>query len=206
VRYSVTDVDLGVCKGRVFDQSADGWAIVLPGAIYLPDAPLLWFAREAALAAGRNVLAVWDTFDGQGDATEWVEERAEAAIRHVGANRRPVVIAKSLTSLAARLAGERNLPAVWLTPLLSGSSHAELVVAGLSASTAPCLLIGGSADNLWDGDTARSIASAEILEIADADHALQIPGDPTKSIEALRTVTEAIARFLHERVAQYSPR
>jgi hypothetical protein len=149
---------------------------------------------------------VWDTFDGTGDATEWVEERAEAAIRHVGATRRPVVMAKSLTSLAARLVAERDLPAVWLTPLLSGSSHAELVVAGLSASTAPCLLVGGSADNLWDGGAARSIASAEVLVIADADHALQIPGDPMKSIEVLRTVTEAIARFLRERVEQDSPR
>jgi hypothetical protein len=205
MRYSMTDVDLGVCKGRVFDQGAEGWAIVLPGAMYLPDAPLLWFAREAALAAGRNVLAVWDTFDGRGHATEWVEERAEAAIRHVGAHRRPVVIAKSLTSLAARLAAERNLPAVWLTPLLSGSSRAEAVVAALSASTVPCLLVGGTADDLWDGEVARSIAAAEVREIPDADHALQIPGDPTKSIEVLGTVTETIARFLRELAEPHVP-
>lgn len=168
--------------------------------------PLLWFAREAALAAGRKVLAVWDTFDGQGDPLEWVQERAEGAIRHVGVDRRPVVIAKSLTSLAARLAADRDLPAVWLTPLLSGSSRAEGVIVTPSAATAPCLLVGGTADDLWDGGVARSIEAGEVVEVADADHALQIPDDPLRSIEALGTVTEAEARFLRERAIPDSTR
>lgn len=202
----MTDVDLGVCRARVFDQGATAWAIVLPGASYLPDAPLLWFAREAALAGGRNVLAIWDTFDGRGDALGWVEQRAEAAIRYIAVDDRPVVIAKSLTSLAARLAANLHLPAVWLTPLLSGTALAEAVVTGLSAAQVPCLLVGGTADGLWDGSVAHSITAGEVVEIADADHALQIPGAPMKSIEALGTVTEAIARFLRDRAIQDSTR
>ena len=204
MQFSKVDVDLGVCLGRVFDRGADAWAIVLPGANYSPDAPLLWFAREAALAAGRNVLAVWDTFDGGGDAMAWVEQRAEAAVHHVGAEMRPLLIAKSLSSLASPLAARLQLPAVWVTPLISAhaTSLAADVVNGLSAATAPSLLVGGTADATWDGALARSIPTGEVVEVADGNHALQISGAPMKSIEALLVVTEAIARFLRDRAAE----
>lgn len=189
----VTDVDLGVCQGARFDIGADAWVILLPGARYPTTAPLLWFAREAALAAGRNVLAVLDSRDANsGDPHQWTDERAEAALHHVGDGARPILIAKSITSLAAPLAARLGLPAVWLTPLLGE----DAVVDGLAAATAPFLLIGGTADPSWDGARARSLRSAKVLEIADADHALQIPGDADRSLDALRGVSAAIAEFI----------
>jgi len=97
-------VDLGPCHGQAFDVGAERWAILLPGAGYTVTSPLLWFAREAALAGGWNVLAVSDTFNGTDDPLRWVEERAEAAIQHVDGPTPPLLIAKSLTSLAAPLA------------------------------------------------------------------------------------------------------
>ena len=48
----MNDGDLGVCAGRWYSGDPDRVAIVLPGAGYLPFAPLLWFAREAAQARG----------------------------------------------------------------------------------------------------------------------------------------------------------
>jgi hypothetical protein len=198
-----TDVDLGACRGRVFDQLAAGWVIVLPGAMYLPDAPLLWYTREAALAAGWNVLAVWDTYDGTGDARAWVEERAMSALAYVGNGARPVLAAKSITTLAAPIAAQLGLPAAWLTPLIAAGKRGEpsaavteTVIRGLRAATAPSLLVGGTADALWDGALARSIPAGEVVEIPGGDHVLQIPGAPEQSIDALRIVTEAIARFL----------
>ncbi len=189
----VTDVDLGVCRGARFDIGADGWVILLPGARYPTTAPLLWFAREAALAAARNALAVVDSRDtNSGDPQAWVEERAEAAIRHVGDGARPILIAKSITSLAAPLAGRLGLPAVWLTPLMSEAA----VVDGLAAATAPFPLIGGAGDLSWDLALARSLSRGQVLEIADADHALQIPGDVERSLDALRTVSAAVANFI----------
>jgi hypothetical protein len=197
--YEMTDVDLGPCRGRVYDRRSDRWAVVLPGANYLPDAPLLWFAREGAVSAGRNVLAVWDTFDGTSDAMRWVTDRLEAALRHVGDKAQPLLIAKSLTTLATGLAAEKSLPAVWLTPLLNSSSpFASVVVDGLRGATAASLLIGGTADRSWDGSVARSIAEARVVEIPDADHALQVAGDLNRSLEALRTVAEAIAEFARQ--------
>jgi catechol 2,3-dioxygenase-like lactoylglutathione lyase family enzyme len=192
------DVDLGVCRGVRFDRGADAWVILLPGANYPTTAPLLWFAREAALAAGRNVLAVIDSRDGSGDPQRWAEERAEAAIRHLGDGPRPILVAKSITSLAAPLAARLGLPAVWLTPLINdaGASVAKAVAAGLSGASAPFLLIGGSADPSWDGVRARSFERALVLEIADADHALQVPGDVNRSIDALRSVSTAVSDFI----------
>jgi hypothetical protein len=198
MQLSISEVDLGPCPGRAFDQGADGWVIILPGANYGPDAPLLWFAREAALASGRNVLAVWDTFDWASDPMLWVEERAEAAIRHADATRPPLIVAKSLTTLAAPLASRLALSAVWLTPLIHSAEAAvsKAVRAGLAANTAPSLLVGGTADAAWDGGKARTFPNAMVVEIADADHVLQVPGDPARSIEALRMVTAAVMRFL----------
>jgi len=192
------DVDLVVCRGVRFDRGADAWVILLPGANYPTTAPLLWFAREAALAAGRNVLAVVDSRSGSGDPQQWTEERAEAAIRHLGDGPRPILVAKSITSLAAPLVARLGLPAVWLTPLINeaGTSVATAVATGLAAASAPFLLIGGSADPAWDGARARSFGRGEVLEIADADHALQVPRDVPRSIDALRRISSAVEDFI----------
>jgi hypothetical protein len=198
VRLQVTEVDLGPCRGVQVDRGADGWVVLLPGANYPTTAPLLWFARQAALESGRNVLAVVDAYDGTTDPQTWVDDRAEAAIGHVGDGTRPILVAKSITSRAAPLAARLLLPAVWLTPLISeaAASAATAVVSGLAAATAPFLLIGGTADPSWDGARARSLARGEVLEIAYADHALQIPGDVTRSIDALRSISAAVADFI----------
>ena len=193
-----TDVDLGVCRGKAFDIGTDRWVILLPGAGYAVTATLLWFAREAALAGGWNVLAVSDAFNGTDDPLRWVEERAEAAIRHADGSRPPLLIAKSLTSLAAPLAARLGLSAVWLTPLInaSGTSVSQLVNDGLAAASAPCLLVGGTADPTWDAAIARSVPRAEVLEISGADHLLQVPGDVAGSVDALHWVVSAVATFI----------
>jgi len=191
-------VDLGVCRAQAFDGGADRWVVLLPGANYPVTAPLLWFARETALAGGWNVLAVSDTFNGPDDPLRWVEERAEAAIQHVDGPIPPLLIAKSLTSLAAPLVSRLGLSAVWLTPLINaaGTSVSQLVLDGLAAAPAPCLLVGGTADPTWDAAIARSIPGAEVLEISDADHLLQIPGDVAGSVAALHRVVSAVATFV----------
>ncbi len=193
-----TEVDLGVCRGQAFDAGADRWVILLPGANYSVTAPLLWFAREAALAGGWNVFAVSDSFNSTDDPLRWVEERAEAAIRHVDGPIPPLIIAKSLTSLAAPLAARLGLPAVWLTPLINaaGTSESHLVLDGLAAASAPCLLVGGSVDPSWDAAIARSVPNAEVLEISGVDHLLQVPGDVAGSLDALDRVVSAVASFI----------
>ncbi len=197
-RPHLTDVHLGPCRAVRYDRGADEWVIVLPGANYPTTAPALWFAREAALIAGRSALTVLDSYEGSTDAQLWAEERVQAAIEHLGDASRPILVAKSVTSLAAALAARLRLPAVWLTPLINeaGTSVSQAVVEGLVAASAPFLLVGGSADPSWDGALARSFGRGEVLEIAGADHLLQIPGDVARSVAALGSISAAVAEFI----------
>lgn len=193
-----TDVDLGVCRGLRFDRGGDRWVILLPGANYPTSAPLLWFAREAALEAGRNVLAVLDSYHVSTDPQRWAEERAQAAIAYLGDTAGPILVGKSITSRVAPLAAREGLPAVWLTPLLNEAEApaAKSVLDGLASASAPFLLVGGTDDPVWDGARARSFARGEVLEIRRADHALQVSGDLARSIDALRRISAAIAVFI----------
>jgi pimeloyl-ACP methyl ester carboxylesterase len=102
-----------------------------------------------------------------------------------------VVIGKSLASAAAGLVAERELPAVWLTPLLDQA----VVRDGLARVTRPTLLVGGSADPTWNGARVRG-SPIEVLELPGLDHSLRSPGDPSAFLEALATVTRAISELL----------
>ena len=188
------DVDLGVCQGRWYAGDPARVVVVLPGARYLPFAPLLWFARDVALARGWSVLEVWDEYvDRNEDPWRWAQERAEAALERAG-SAEVLLVSKSLTSRAVTVAGERGLPGIWLTPLL----HEPEIAQGFERLEAPALLVGGTADESWDGEVARR-AGHEVLELDGADHGLQIEGDPLASVDALRRVAERMDVFVAER-------
>ena len=185
------DVDLGVCKGRWYAGNPDRVTVILPGARYLPFAPQLWFAREVVMSRGWSVLEVWDEYlDRSLDPWQWVSERAEAALARAGAAE-SMLVTKSISSRAVTIAAERGLPGIWLTPLL----HDEEIAAGFGQLSAPALLVGGTADESWDGELAR-LAGHEVLELEGANHALELDGDPLASVAALRSVVERIDIFV----------
>jgi hypothetical protein len=83
---------------------------------------------------------------------DWVRGEVAPVLDAVGGS--PLMIAKSLGTNAATLAAERALPAVWLTPLLT----TPWVAAALRRATAPFLVVGDTADALWDGALARRLS------------------------------------------------
>jgi len=184
-------VDLGVCPGRLHPGDRERVLVLLPGAWYPTAAPLLWFARAAAVRRGWTALEVWDELREGQDWTSWGGERAEAALGFAG-EARVLFVAKSLSSTAAPVAAERGIPSVWLTPLLDE----DVVVEGLGRATAPSLLIGGTADPHWNRAAAPS--GADVLELEDADHSLEVPGNLDGSLFFLQNVTNRIDRFLAE--------
>lgn len=192
----VENVDLGVCRGQFFRGDPDRVGILLPGAWYVPAAPLLWFAREVLQAAGWSVLQVWDEWDRSVEAHRWVADRLQASLDHLGDTTAPLLVAKSLTTLALTTAVERAIPGVWLTPLLNQDD----VRSALQACVAPTLVVGGTADPTWDSAFVADLANVEVVEIDGADHALQRPGDPATSIASLQFITERIGEFV-ERLA-----
>jgi hypothetical protein len=170
----------------------DRAAVLLPGAWYPTTAPLLWFARAAAEEQGFHVVEEKGLLPDGVDPFGWAREGAERALAEVSGAETVVVIGKSLASATADLAADRGLPAVWLTPMLRN----EHVVGALGRTDQPTLLVGGTADDHWQRDAIPDNDSLQVLELDGLDHALQAPGQVTRSLDALRDVTHAVGRFL----------
>jgi hypothetical protein len=172
--------------------------VVVPGRMYGPYAPLLFYAAWAAEVRGAKARSLhWtppSNLDRSGTA-EWVHGQVGPVLDEVTeTGGPPLVIGKSLGSYAAILAAERGLPAVWLTPLLREPE----VVEALRRASAPYLLIGGTADELaWDGDLARKL-SPHVLEVDGADHGMFMPGPLAGCAAVLGQVATAVERFLDE--------
>jgi hypothetical protein len=185
----VRPIDLGPGEALLHEGDAGRCAVVLPGIAYFSQAPLLWFAREAAQARGWSVLELTERAPREENPFAWMRERAARALAAAEAET-VAVIGKSLASVAAPLVAERRLPAVWLTPLLN---RAEVIEA-LETPTAPALLVGSPADPTWGHG--RVPTGPEVLELEGLDHSLQIEGDPLGSLHVLRAVTGRIGGFL----------
>ena len=185
-------IDLGPGEALLHEGDPARCAVVLPGIAYFSQAPLLWFAREAAQAGGWSVLELSERAPRGEEPFAWMRDRAARALDEAAAET-VAVIGKSLASAAAPLVAERALPAVWLTPLLGRPQVAD----ALAASPAPALLIGSPADPTWAEGTVPD--GPDVLELEGLDHSLQVEGDPLASLAVLRRVTERIGSFL-ERV------
>lgn len=171
-------------------------AVVIPGRLFGPCTPLPMFTGDLAAARGATVHRhQWtatppgfpEIFEAQTE--EWVRSEVGPLLDRVGG--RPLLIAKSLGTNAAALAAERDLPAIWLTLVLT-CAH---IVAAMRRATAPFLLVGGTGDDMWDGPLARTL-TPHVHEVPDADHGMYVPGPVTASIAVLSAVVTAAAHFL----------
>jgi hypothetical protein len=187
----VRPIDLNPGEAVLYEGDPGRCAVVLPGVRYFSQAPLLWFAREAAQAGGWSVLELSERAPADEQPFQWMRDRAKRALEAASADT-VAVIGKSLGSAAAPLVAERALPAVWLTPLLIRPE----VVAALDGSTAPALLVGSTADPTWANGEQPEGDGIEVLEFEGLDHSLQVEGDPLASLDVLRQVTERIRAFL----------
>lgn len=179
-------------------MTASRTAVVVPGRMYGASAPLPMYSADAAEARGARIRAIsWEPPPEIVEVADqvradWVHDRV-APVLDETAGDSTLLIGKSLGTYAARLATERRLPAVWLTPILI----ADPIVAALRVAEAPCLLIGGTADEGWDGALARKL-SPHVLEIDGADHGMYVPGPLAASAAVLGLVATAVERFLDE--------
>jgi hypothetical protein len=158
--------------------------------VYPTRAPVLWFAREAALAEGWSALEVLGEPGDHPNAVEWQRAAAEAALAAAGSGR-VLVIGKSLATLLAGHVSDLDLPAVWLTPALTESAVSE----GLARARRPTIVLGGSEDDFWRPNEIPSNPALEVIELPGLDHALQVPGDPLASLDTLRHVVDAVRRM-----------
>jgi len=167
-------------------------AVLLPGIRYFSQAPLLWFAREAAQARGWSAVEVDERAPSDQEPFEWIRGQARRALEAAAGAELVVVVGKSLGSAAAPLV---EGPAVWLTPLLKRPE----IVEALAAASEPTLLVGSPADPSWGEGNLPDNPLLEVFELPGLDHSLQVSGNPSSSLDVLRDVTRRVTAFF-ERV------
>ncbi|HEY1701862.1 MAG TPA: hypothetical protein VGG75_19320 [Trebonia sp.] len=179
------------------DEAGGRAALLAPGGNYGPDGPLLMFGGAAAQERGALIRTVsWGLLDGHlsdEDLYARVETTVAAALDDLGPAVAPVIMGKSLGSVSASVAADRGIPAVWFTPLLTEAR----VVSALRRAAAPFLLVGGTADDWWDEDVARSV-TPHVVEIDGANHRMFVPGPLKESAAALGEVASAVECFLDD--------
>ena len=168
-------------------------AVVVPGGAFGPMAGLLLYAGSVPGRRGATVHPHTWTRQPPGpfapEVEGWVRAELVPLLDEVGGN--PLLVAKSLGTNAAALAAERGLPAVWLTPVLT----VPWIATAMGSATAPFLLVGGTADRLWDGELARRL-SPHVLEVDGANHGMQVPGPLTDTVAVVGRVVTAVEEFL----------
>jgi hypothetical protein len=168
-------------------------AVVVPGGKFGPAAGLLMYA--GAVAERRGAAVYRHSWSGEPpnpfepETEGWVRAEVRRVLDAVGGS--PLLIGKSLGTYAAALAAERGLPAVWLTPVLT----MPWVAAAMGRATAPCLIVGGTGDAMWDSALAHRL-SRHVLEIEGADHGMSVPGPLTETIAVLDRVVVEMDGFL----------
>jgi len=173
--------------------------VIVPGREYGPQAPLLDLASEALADCDAAVQTInWTVPDGLLDIgpEPFVRAHVTAALHRLAdaaPAARPVIIAKSLGTHGALLAAERELPAIWLTPLL----HIEVIAEAITRNPAPAVLVGGTRDPSWLPDVAAATGKT-IVTIDGGDHGLRPPGPLRAYTEALGVAGTAIEEFLSQ--------
>jgi len=126
------------------------------------------------------------------DRRGFVEAGAARLDLEAGPAAKTLVVAKSLGCYAAEWASVRGYPAAWLTPVLTD----DFVMDALGRYSTSALLVGGSADRVWDSDRAMRTGLRR-LEVPGADHGLQLP-DWRSSIAVVQQTLTAIDDFARE--------
>ncbi len=193
------------------EGAIDHLAVLLPGFGYTLDMPLFYYAENLLLERGWDVLRVEYAYNKRPEFQSLVEpERAQwlladtAAAWRAGLGQRSyervVLIGKSLGTLAmGHLLTMTDPPptvgAVWLTPMLAQ----ERLRQQIQQYGGPSLFVIGTADPHFEPVVLEQMQVATIGEavvVKNADHGMDIPGDPIASVRAVERVVEALGRFL----------
>jgi len=114
-------------------------AVLAPGGNYGVDGPLLMYARLAVSRRDGSTHPIRWQLAGSRDFSQ---QRGKVASQVAAA-----VDELTAATGAAPVVADRGLTAIWFTPLLTD----QPTVAALRRATGPFLLVGGTADQFWDG-------------------------------------------------------
>jgi hypothetical protein len=148
-------------------------ALILPGAGYTVQGPLLYWPVLAMTRAGWDVWSINWHADVQGpapkDIGQFVEDAVSQAL-HEMPDAPTAVVGKSLGTYALPHFLDWEIQAAWITPILSDARIAE---AARRASDRH-LFVGGTADPTWRPEEISN-AHTETIVVEDGNHSLEVP-------------------------------
>lgn len=185
-------------------QSAASLAVLLPGAGYSFREPLLRYSIQILLKRGFKVLALdkvygddpaWRSLNVEQDARKIVEDDTVKVFEQIGSRfSEPVdlLLGRSLGTFAIACLLERELVVpkriIWQTPAL-GSKWTTM-----RDCKVPGFGILGTADYYYRAAIENMPKDRIIIE--NADHRMEIPGDPIQSIDILKRVMVATDEWI----------
>jgi hypothetical protein len=191
------------------EVAATTLAVLLPGFNYTCDMPLLYYSTRLLEQRDADVLQLHADYATTDFQTASPLERLQRlsgdsqALVAGGLARqsynRLVLVGKSIGTLAlASLISTpiaANAVTIWLTPLLG---QPWLVEAAIKSHN-PALFVAGTADTAFDAAALKRIqdsSGAEAILVEGANHSLEIPGEPLRSIEKMGEIMQGLAGFL----------
>lgn len=191
-------------------DTVDNLAVVYPGLRYNCDKPLLYYTTQILIQQGYDVLQLRVDYktqefknlsqteqtiqlieDGKALLNEGIQARSYSHI---------ILAGKSLgTLIMAFILQEnhelRSAKTIWLTPLL----HLPPVSQAVLEANSPAFIVGSTADPTFETESINRIQSmANVVShiVQDANHSLEVPDDPLRSLQILLQVAQNLNNFL----------
>jgi hypothetical protein len=212
--YEITSLEIirpdgSAVSNRLYRQSGSpqSLAVLFPGLRYTCDKPLLHYTTLSLASLGIDVLQLWTDYTQAEFASlsqaeqvlRYLEDAHSALQAAQGQQAYPllVLVGKSIGTLTmALLLGQADssfaqATTIWLTPLLNLPMVA-LAVQSLQTRT---LIAGGTGDATFDPQILQAVRSQpglKTLVFEGANHSLEIPGDPLRSVQFLGEVVQGV--------------
>src|SRR5688572_24995872 len=187
--------------------------IILPGYRYSPEMAPLYYAARILLEQGADVLRIEYAYyrtdflkPPEDEQDKWISSDVFATCNNVLSHHpyeKITLIGKSLGTVAMGhlLADNRFHTAiyVWETPLLT----VEWLRSRIEKTRPYSLFVIGTADKFYKPDILKHLehlTNGRSVVIEGANHALEIPGDISKSLLALSQIVQELREFLNEDV------
>ena len=188
---------------------SDRLALIFPGLRYTCDMPLLYYSTELLLERGCDVLQLWIDSEApeferisQAELTQQLLEYSEALLiagKNGGTYNDLLLVGKSLGTLTMTLMLTNdqaflNETTIWFTPLVNLPPVSQVML----SLSGPAFIAGGDADPTFEQEAVSQIkakANTTVTVLKDANHSLEIPGDPIRSLQILSRVLIDLTGF-----------
>ncbi|MEE9187853.1 MAG: hypothetical protein V3U36_00700 [Anaerolineales bacterium] len=199
-------------KNKYYQQTgaSDNLALIYPGLRYSCDKPLLYYTTKLLLERGYDVLQLRANYRtpqfqdlSQADRTIQLIEDGKALLnagRQAKSYSNLLLTGKSLGTLTMAFIFNEdrsllNAKTIWLTPLM----HLPPVSQISLELTGPAFVVGSDADPTFESEPVtkiQSMSNTTMQIIKHANHSLEIPGEPLRSLQILIQVMENMNSFL----------